>query len=148
MWRRTAPALTVAFIGFVAARAFVDTWLRQRFETPLTATWAEVVRSSGSHRQLAGRPTGLSHAWILSQFPSDKFGHAVHVVLGPCAAATGTHAGAIKCLAQRSGVVYSHAVYQPASRFWLFQGIETALFGGAAIVLIGFAAWWTHQRTR
>ncbi len=40
-----------------------------------------------------------------------------------------------------------HAVYEPASRFWLLQGIETALFGGIALVLILFAAWWTHQRT-
>ncbi len=38
------------------------------------------------------------------------------------------------------------AVYQPASRFWLFQGIETALFGGVALVLIAFAAWWLHER--
>ena len=36
------------------------------------------------------------------------------------------------CLA-RHGAGYNHAVYQPASRFWLFQGIETALFGGVAV---------------
>ena len=39
-----------------------------------------------------------------------------------------------------------HAVYHPASRFWLFQGIETALFGGVAVALIAFAAWWIHER--
>ena len=49
------------------------------------------------------------------------------------------------CLPRR-GAGYNHAVYQPASRFWLFQGIETALFGGAAVVLILFAAWWVHER--
>jgi len=37
-------------------------------------------------------------------------------------------------------------VYQPAGRFWLFQGIETALFGGVGVVLILFAAWWVHER--
>jgi hypothetical protein len=42
--------------------------------------------------------------------------------------------------------LYHHAIYQPASRFWLFQGIETALFGGVAIALIAFAAWWIHER--
>ena len=40
-----------------------------------------------------------------------------------------------------------HAVYQPASRFWLLQGIETGLFAGVGVVLILFAAWWTYQRT-
>ena len=50
------------------------------------------------------------------------------------------------CLAKH-GAGYNHAVYQPASRFWLFQGIETALFGGVALALILFAAWWIHERT-
>jgi hypothetical protein len=49
------------------------------------------------------------------------------------------------CLA-RPGAGYNHAVYQPDSRFWLFQSIETALFGGIAVVLILFAAWWVHER--
>jgi hypothetical protein len=49
------------------------------------------------------------------------------------------------CLAKQ-GLGYFHAVYQPASRFWLFQGIETALFGGSALALILFAAWWVHRR--
>ena len=32
VWRRTVPALVVAFVGYLASRIFVDTWLRQRFE--------------------------------------------------------------------------------------------------------------------
>ena len=39
-----------------------------------------------------------------------------------------------------------HAVFEPASRFWTMQLVETGLFTGAAIVLIGFAAWWTDRR--
>jgi len=140
VWRRTVPALIVAFIGYVAARVFVDAWLRRRFEKPLTATWAEFIPGAGGHPASGAPPAALDHAWILRQYPSDKFGHAVDVVLGHCAPA------ASRCLAH-PGAVYSHVVYQPASRFWLFQGIETAMFGGAALLLIAFAAWWTHQRT-
>ena len=40
-----------------------------------------------------------------------------------------------------------HATYLPAGRFWALQGIETALFGGAALVLLAFAAWWTYRRS-
>jgi hypothetical protein len=29
VWRRTVPALVVAFAGYIAARIFVDTWLRE-----------------------------------------------------------------------------------------------------------------------
>ena len=49
------------------------------------------------------------------------------------------------CLAEH-GAGYMHAVFQPASRFWELQGIETALFGGTALLLIAFAAWWAHER--
>jgi hypothetical protein len=39
------------------------------------------------------------------------------------------------------------AVYHPASHFWPLQLIETALFGGLALALLAFAAWWIHERT-
>jgi hypothetical protein len=67
---------------------------------------------------------------------------------------TGSHTGHLTatrravdpaCLAKQ-GLGYFHAVDQPASRFWLFQGIETALFGGSALALILFAPWWVHRR--
>jgi hypothetical protein len=144
--RRTVPALIVAFAGYVAARIFVDTWLRQRFETPVSATWRAAFPGPGGPSRIASAgPANLNHAWVLNEYPSDKLGHST---LGPCvrAVASGVRAINGNCLA-RHGAGYSHAVYQPASRFWLFQGIETAIFGGLALLLIAFAAWWTHQRT-
>ena len=41
---------------------------------------------------------------------------------------------------------YLQAVYHPASHFWALQLRETALFTAAALVLLAFAAWWSHQR--
>ena len=143
VWRRTVPALVLAFAGYAAARIFVDVWLRQRFVTPVGATWRESVAKFGGPTSSGGHPpANLSHAWVLSQYPSDKLGHPV-AFLGTCIRGLG---GTAKCIVPHRSM-YSHAVYQPASRFWLFQGIETALFGGVAIVLIVFAAWWTHRRT-
>ena len=142
VWRRTVPALVVAFVGYVAARIFVDTWLRQRFAAPLSATWRELAGKGGPS---GSPPAGLDHAWVLNQYPSDRLGHHIDVKLGPCLHAAGAQSGKVSCLVER-GAVYSHVVYEPASRFWLFQGIETSMFGGIAIVLIGFAAWWTHSR--
>jgi len=37
-------------------------------------------------------------------------------------------------------------VYQPASRFWLLQGIEAAIFGGLALVALAVAVWWVRNR--
>jgi hypothetical protein len=138
VWRRTVPALIVAFIGYVAARVFVDTWLRQRFQTPVSVTW---LRSASEPQ-----PASLRHAWVLEQYPSDKHGRFVDVLAGACGRGTGSVRAIDKSCVIQHGPGYIHAVFQPASRFWVFQGIETSLFAGVAIVLIGFAAWWTHRR--
>lgn len=37
--------------------------------------------------------------------------------------------------------------YQPASRFWLFEGIEATIFLTVAAILIALAAWWLIRRT-
>jgi hypothetical protein len=132
--RRAAPAMVVAFAAYVGSRVFVDYWLRQRFVTPLSATW----RTTGSGPQ-------LDRAWVLSQGLSDKAGHPFtggFGVLQSCARAVGQGAKGLDpaCMA-RHGAGYSHAVYQPATRFWEFQAIETALFVGVALLLIAFASW-------
>jgi hypothetical protein len=141
IWRRTVPAVIVGFAGYTAARIFVQTWLRQRYQTPLTSTWPI---TKGLIRP------NLDHAWVLNESPSDKLGHPLQPtpgILQSCSSAVNDHLRSIDpaCLA-RHGAGYNHAVFQPASRFWLFQGFETALFGGVAIALILFAAWWVHER--
>jgi hypothetical protein len=35
--------------------------------------------------------------------------------------------------------------YHPDSRFWVFQGYETALFLGLAIILAAFCLWWVER---
>ena len=141
VWRRTVPAVIVGFAGYTAARVFVATWLRQRYQSPLSSTWP-LTKGAGD--------PNLNHAWVLSQQPSDKLGHAFRPrpgLLESCSQVITDKTARIdpSCLAKLGGG-YDHAIYQPASRFWLFQGIETALFGGVAIALILFAAWWVHER--
>jgi len=137
--RRAAAAIVVAFCAFVAARVFVDSWLRQRFVTPLEATW-----------QFNAAGPNLTRAWVLSQQPSDKAGHPVGgnlVRILQCAhiEAHGSKVVDPTCLV-RNGAGYTHAIWQPASRFWEFQGIETALFAGIALVLLAAAAAWLVRR--
>ncbi|HVA91885.1 MAG TPA: hypothetical protein VNL71_18820 [Chloroflexota bacterium] len=36
--------------------------------------------------------------------------------------------------------------YQPADRYWVFQGIESTLFVGMAAGLLVLAAWWIRRR--
>ncbi len=140
VWRRTALSLVVAFLGYVGPRLFVDSWLRQRFESPLGVTW-------GLHTP----EPALKGAWILWSGPSDQAGHPFSggfQALEACARLVGPGIRSLDpaCLA-RHGAGFNHAIYQPASRFWEFQGIETGLFGGVALLLLGFAVWWLLVRT-
>jgi hypothetical protein len=124
IWRRAVPALVVGFVGYFAARLFVDTWLRQRLVDPLTLTW----KNSGNE------PAALHNAWVLREGPVGQAGH-IFAVPSP---------GAKQ--AANAGTIQFEAVYHPASHFWPLQLIETALFGGIALALLAFAAWWVHER--
>ncbi len=139
VWRRAVPALVVAFAVYFALRIFFDTWLRQRLVAPLNATWSAAIRNGGPN---------LSHAWVLSEGPSDKQGHLVAIQRVCFQSGSGHLHGLIsKCAGvpfQRAG--YMHAVYQPAGHFWPLQLTETGIFGGAGLVLLALAAWWTHER--
>jgi hypothetical protein len=125
VWRRAVPAFVTAFGAYFAARIFVDTTLRQHLIAPVSKT----LRGQGDQ-------SFLNHAWVLSQYPSDRFGHQ----LGP----SGGGCGPGCKIVTPSG--YSHVVYHPASHFWALQGVETALFGGIGLALIAFAAVWTLRR--
>jgi hypothetical protein len=134
VWRRTAAAVIASFLAYVASRLFVDGWLRQRLVTPVSATWSD--NASGPN---------LNNDWVLSSGMSDRAGHAFggnFGILQACGrvAFKGQKVLNAKCLA-RHGAGYNHAVWQPSSRFWEFQGIETALFAGVGFLLIAFAAW-------
>jgi hypothetical protein len=139
VWRRTAPSVVTAFLAYVASRLFVDGWLRQRFETPVSATWG--VQAHGP---------SLDTAWVLQSGLSDRTGHPFSggfAAIQSCARTAGKGINGLDphCLASH-GAGYNHAIYEPASRFWDFQGIETALFAGIALALLAFAAWWLQRR--
>jgi len=132
--RRSAIALVIAFGLYVAGRVFVESGLRKHFMAPLAATFSQ--SSAGPN---------LSHAWVISEGPSDKAGQAFVGTPGVFQNCAKIGPEGFKHLNQacmaRHGAGFTHAVYQPASRFFEFQGIETALFGGVALLLIAFAAW-------
>jgi hypothetical protein len=86
--------------------------------------------------------------WVLGDYFRDRLGHQVNMidVLRQCGVALGSHAARISgsCL-QQHGIV-SVVTYQPGDRFWLFQGIETAIFGGLAVALLALTVWWVRER--
>ncbi|HEX6460878.1 MAG TPA: hypothetical protein VF032_18320 [Thermoleophilaceae bacterium] len=135
LWRRAVPAVVVAFLGYFGLRIFVDAWLRERLISPVSTTWSNSTRGPN-----------LQNAWVLSQTPSDRFGNAIAVRPEPCGPGILKPGGPHVACFSTHGASYSHAVYHPASHFWPLQSVETAMFGGAALLLMAFAAWWTHER--
>ncbi|HEY7397504.1 MAG TPA: hypothetical protein VH538_04320 [Gaiellaceae bacterium] len=129
--RRAVIAITLAFIGYFVSRIFVDTWLRQRLVTPVSATW------KSSHAQ----PANIFHADIISVTGPGL----VQSQAGPVGSGS-VHVRAVAPPFPLPSSSLTHAVYQPPSHFWPLQLTETGLFLGIALVLIAFAAWWTHER--
>jgi hypothetical protein len=132
LWRRAAASLAVAFVGYFAARIFVDFWLRDRLVPAAHATW------KGDHQ-----PRSLYNAHVIT-LNGTIHGHQI---FGGGSGFFGSHVQAQgQVQAPRISTVVFHAVYQPESHYWPLQLTETGLFLGLAAILIGFAAWRTHTR--
>jgi ABC-type transport system involved in multi-copper enzyme maturation permease subunit len=130
IWRRAATSLTVAFVGYFAARIFVDYSLRNQLVAPLKATYKG-----------AQQPSFLYNAHVLSV---DATINGKQIMGGSGGGFLGGHV-AVRAAGMSKAIF--HVVYQPQSHFWPMQLTETGLFAGIAMLLILFAAWWTHQRT-
>ena len=139
LWRRTVPALLVAFAVYVVGRAFMDSWLRQRLLSLVKTTW--LANGSGPN---------LNQALVVDQFVSDKSGHQLAGSAGPCIRSSGGLLPHTSLCAQPHAPpgthVYMTALYQPASRFWELQGVEFGIVAGIGMLLVLAAAWWTHKR--
>jgi hypothetical protein len=131
--RNTVAAMALTLALFVVTRLAVVSALRPRFRPPLTAI--EPFRLG---------PGLAARDWVLSLYPVDHLGHPLRQymqIAGACEAVPRSSYAA--CMSDRG--VFVRAIYQPAGRFWLFQGIETAIFLGLAGLLLVLAVWWITQ---
>jgi hypothetical protein len=128
IWRRAAAALTVAFVGYFAARIFVDYSLRNHLVAPLKATYKG-----------AQQPSFLYNAHVMSV---DATLHGKQILGG----GGGFLGGHVEVRAPGISNAIFHVIYQPENHFWPLQLTETGLFVGLAAILILFAAWWTKER--
>jgi len=129
VWRRAAASISVAFVAYFAMRIFVDTWLRDRLVSPLKISWrGEEPHVLSTAKIVSETVFGPAHVKVAGGGPIS--GHAQLGIPG------GPNGGPLV-----------ETVYHPASHFWPLQLTETGLFLGLAVLLIGFAAWWTHERT-
>jgi hypothetical protein len=147
--RRTVAAIAATIGVYTAVRVGVELWARPHYggaktiSYPLFAPWPRA---------------GLGD-WVLSTHTVDRAGHFLangqaldnNVLHARCPGLPAPGIGipgkdsALQACVQRLGI-HVQATYQPGSRYWLFQGIESAIFVALACGLLAFAVWWVRRR--
>ncbi|MFG2822266.1 hypothetical protein ACGFX4_22895 [Kitasatospora sp. NPDC048365] len=132
---------------FAACQFAVPAALRPHYLAPRTADIrldmeilgrADGIVLNGSSLTIGG--IALPNAWVVSAGPAvgpagrDPDGDALAACLAP-----GQHARTLECLAEQD--LHVAARYQPSSRYWPIQFIESGLYAvmAAALVLLCFA---------
>jgi hypothetical protein len=153
--RRTLPAIGITLAGFILVRMVIYVWLRAHFMTPVTSYFpvGSAFTPAGSAWQLTAGYVGANGQQISIPLSSNgpvigAGGNPFPVISLPasCQGSAGSgpftpaaYHAAVSC-AQAHGI-RGYVTYQPASRYWAFQGIETGIFVllAAALLAITFA---------
>jgi hypothetical protein len=125
--RKVLAAMALTLGGFLATRVAVALLLRPRFLLPRRRTYPVI---SGS----LAEPDPLAGDWVISRAVYSAQG--VKLTPGSGSQALCDQTAAAQCVTKYGAGAYNQDLFQPADRFWLFQGIETALFVLLAVVLL------------
>jgi hypothetical protein len=140
--RRTIPAIGLTLAVYLAVRLLIDQVVRPHYMTAvthvygLTANWVP----SGAVWQLGAgvvNPSGQ----LLPMQDGTVIGPNVSTSTIPPVCSSGmaqaeNHTGAVLSCMQKLGY-RQFVTYQPANRYWEFQGIETVVFVALAAALLG-----------
>jgi hypothetical protein len=140
--RRTLPAIAVVLGGFIAVRLVISDLLRPHYLAAVT-----------TYYNVTGSFTPPEAAWILNQGAISKTGQVVQAGWGDlepalpasCQKLLPGNGGPVPKSGSPLSAVFScmrahgwrgFATYQPAGRYWPFQGIETGIYVLLAAALI------------
>lgn len=148
--RRTLPAMAVTLAIFVAVQVATPVLVRPHLLPPdhMVARIATAADQSGvglNYGNLTAVDVpGQPGAWLLSSELVNAAGQPART-LAACGNPYATKlADPGRCLASHG---YREAItYQPASRYWLLQGIETGIFLVLALALATFCFWRLGRR--
>jgi ABC-type transport system involved in multi-copper enzyme maturation permease subunit len=141
--RRTLPAMAVTLGGFILVRALITLLLRPHYISPVTVFYKVTggFTPPGSYWQIASGILGPNGQAI----DLNTNGNAVAGVPASYlpASCTQVSRGAFtpppSCM-QAASHFRGFLTYQPADRYWTFQGIETGIFLVLAAALIAVTA--------
>jgi hypothetical protein len=135
IFKRTVPAMVATLVAYLPIKIGVQA-LRGHYLAPLDVIYAFGTIS----------PRHGSGDWILSSELIDRGGRILGSpgVSDVCDALTGK--AAAEACALDNGYRFVDT-YQPISRFWPFQLIESGIFVGLSIIVLAVAVWWILRRT-
>jgi hypothetical protein len=139
--KRNLPAMGMTLGGYALVRVLVETLARPRYAAPQTASF--LVTSSDQFNSASG-------AWIYSQGIVNAAGRLVQpdsqmsCAASPAGGAPGPCAQQLNLQGLGPGPFSNWEQFQPADRFWMFQGIEAGIFLALTAVLVYF----TFRRIR
>jgi len=138
--RRSVPALAVTLAGFVGIRAFVAQWLRLHYMTPIFVSYKLTSNFTppGDYLGVSQGILGLNGKPAVSNYNLPSINGV------PIPAGCNPNGNPLACLAAHG--YRGYMTYQPADRFWAFQGIETAIFLAIAAGLLGITFWILKRR--
>ena len=141
--RRTLPALAVTLAGFAALRV-LTTWLRPHYMTPVTAYYKLTApfTPAGSYLAISKGFSGPNGQPVVPGSGSNTYFNSM-VVPDVCHNAA-ENGSPLACLAAHG--YHGYVTYQPASRLWAFQGIETGIFVVLAAALLAVTFWVLKRR--
>jgi hypothetical protein len=171
--RRTLPAMASTLAVFVATRVAVVLWVRPHLLAPLhkatsllTGGLGFELTDGGVH--LVTKGDGPANAWTLSshvatssgQIPSSAQLSAFLQQYCPAIvqpSANGKATSGIgkapdpsafqSCQTQLASTFHLVVTYQPDSRYWTFQWLETGIFFGLAMLASAGCYWWVTRRS-
>jgi hypothetical protein len=137
--RRIVPAMAVTLAIFAAVQVAMPLWVRPHLIPAQHTIVSVAALDSLRPDKLPGQPG----AWLLSSEPINAAGQPVTATPAACLALPMTKESSegpyLDCLASHG--VREAITYQPASRYWPFQWIETGIFLALALALAWFCFW-------
>lgn len=124
IWQKVLPAMAVTLAGFLGVRLTLAILARPRYLPARTLTYA---------LDSALRPNMTRGDWVQAIGVRNAAGKLV-----AADSQVGCPPGGVDCAAQLGfgPGAYNWTLYQPANRYWLFQGIESGIFVALAALLL------------
>ncbi len=173
--RRSLPAVATTLVAYVVVRLAVREWVRPYLlpplhaVEPLTTAGGVGLSLSPSGLSLAVSGGNIRNAWVISSAAVDASGHvptsqylakACPNVGPPGGLRSGGSIGFSgghgpvpapgqafqSCIDNVATKFHLLVTYQPASRYWALQGLETTLYVVLALALVGICFWWVRHR--